>query len=122
MGTVQRTLADPIDCYDMFRVHRPVFYRLHNLLVSSYELKSKGKMNSVEALCMFLWIVGAPQSVRQAKNRFIGSLESIGRNFDRVLSNVLKLTKDIIKPKDPTFSTVNPVLENQTFGHTSTTA
>ena len=57
---VQRTLADPIDCYDMFRVHRPVFNRLHNLLVSSYGLKSKAKMNSVEALGMFLWIVGAP--------------------------------------------------------------
>ena len=112
---VQRTLADPIDCYDMFRVHRPVFNRLHNLLVSSYGLKSKAKMNSVEALGMFLWIVGAPQSVRQAKNRFTRSLESISRNFDRVLCSVLKLAKDVIKPKDPTFSPVLPVLENPDF-------
>ena len=64
---------------------------------------------------MFLWIVGAPQSVRQAKNRFTRSLESISRNFDRVLSSVLKLAKDVIKPKDPTFSTVHPVLENPDF-------
>jgi hypothetical protein len=73
MQWVERTLANTNDCYDMFRVARPVFNRLHNLLVQSYRLKSNAKMSSVEALAMFLWVVGAPQSVRQAKNRFVRS-------------------------------------------------
>jgi hypothetical protein len=52
-------MANVNDCYDMFRVARPVFNRLHNLLVQSYRLNSSAKMSSVEAI--FLWVVGAPQ-------------------------------------------------------------
>jgi hypothetical protein len=115
MQWVERTLANADDCYDMFRVARPVFNRLHNLLVQSYGLKSNAKMSSVEALAMFLWVVGAPQSVRQAKNRFVRSLETVSRNFGRVLTSVLKLAADVIRPKDPQFSTVHPILENPHF-------
>ncbi|CAN6348432.1 unnamed protein product [Urochloa humidicola] len=115
MQWVERTLANDIDCYDMFRVSRPVFNRLHNLLVQSYGLKSGTKMNSIEALAMFLWVVGGAQPVRQARNRLVRSLETVSRNFDRVLTSLLKLADDIIKPKDPQFSTVHPVLENPHF-------
>ena len=61
---VQETLARDTQCYNMFRVERPLFNRLHNTLVHSYGLKSSTKMTSVEALAMFLWVVGSPQSVR----------------------------------------------------------
>jgi len=61
---VHETLARETQCYNMFRVERPLFYRLHNTLVQRYGLKSTKKITSVEALAMFLWIVGAPQSVR----------------------------------------------------------
>jgi hypothetical protein len=98
----------------MFRVARPVFNRLHNLLVQSYRLKSSAKMSSVEDI--FLWVVGAPQSVRQAKNRFVRSSEIVSHNFGRVLTSVLKLATDVIRPKDPRFSTVHPILENPHFG------
>jgi hypothetical protein len=47
---------------------RPLFDRLHDLLVSSYGLASSSKMTSIEALAMFLWTVGAPQSFVQVKN------------------------------------------------------
>ncbi|CAN6353337.1 unnamed protein product [Urochloa humidicola] len=115
MQWVERTLANDTDCYDMFRVSRPVFNRLHNLLVQSYGLKSGTKMSSIEALAMFLWVVGGAQPVRQARNRLVRSLETVSRNFGRVLTSVLKLADDIIKPKDPQFSTVHPVLENPLF-------
>ena len=100
---VQETLARDTQCYNMFRVERPLFNRLHNTLVHSYGLKSSTKMTSVEALAMFLWVVGSPQSVRQTKNRFRRSMETVSRTFNRVLTCLLRLAHDIIVPKDPTF-------------------
>lgn len=112
---VQETLARDTQCYNMFRVERPLFNRLHNTLVQSYGLKSTTKMTFVEALAMFLWIVGSPQSVRQAENRFRRSMETVSRTFNRVLTCLLRLAHDIIVPKDPTFSEVHPNLENPAF-------
>jgi hypothetical protein len=42
-------------------------------------------------------------------------MEIISRTFNRVLTYVLRLAKDIIVPKDPTFSQVHPHLENTFF-------
>jgi hypothetical protein len=53
------TLSDPTECYEMFRMSQPLFDRLYDLLVSSSGLTSSEKMVSIEALGMFLWIVGA---------------------------------------------------------------
>jgi hypothetical protein len=57
----------------------------------------------VEALGMFLWMLGAPQSVRQAENRFERSLGIIHNNFEKVLQCVVKQAADIIKLVDPEF-------------------
>lgn len=67
---VMRTLNNPKSCFNMYRMSRELFDQLHCLLVESYGLKSSCKLESVEAFAMFLWIVGAPQSVRQAENCF----------------------------------------------------
>jgi hypothetical protein len=40
---VYETLARDTQCYNMFRVERPLFYRLHNTLVRRYGLKSTKK-------------------------------------------------------------------------------
>jgi hypothetical protein len=47
---------------------------------------------------MFLWIVGSLQLVRQAEDRFTRSMETVSHKFDKVLSSVLKLAIDIIRP------------------------
>ena len=60
-------------------------------------------MTSIEALAMFLWMCGAPQSMRQADNRFERSLGTCSNKFDKVLSSVMKLAIDIIRPKDTQF-------------------
>jgi hypothetical protein len=99
----------------MFRVERALFNRLYNTLVNSYGLKSILKMTSVEALAMFLWVVGSPQPVRQAENRFRRSMETVNRTINRVLTCLLRLAHDIIVPKDLTFSEVHPNLENLAF-------
>ena len=112
---VRQTLQKPKSCFNMFRMSRPLFESLHNLLESSYGLKSSNKMSSVEALAMFLWMVGAPQSIRQAENRFQRSTETISRKFEEVLHSLYKLSADIIKPKDPQFRTVHPRLQAPRF-------
>jgi hypothetical protein len=61
---VMRTLNDPEECFNMFRMNRDLFERLHDLPISKHGLQSTWHMSSIEALAMFLWIVGAPQSIR----------------------------------------------------------
>lgn len=51
---VMRTLNNPTSCFNMFRMSKQLFERLHDLLVLSYGLKSTIKMSSVEALGFFL--------------------------------------------------------------------
>jgi hypothetical protein len=109
---VLRTLGHRTDYYKMFRMYPLVFHKLHNLLVDSYGIKSTNKMSSVEALAMFLWMVGDGQSIRQSENRFIRSMEIVVRKFDKVLNFVVKLSVDIIKPRDPKFRVVHESLRN----------
>jgi hypothetical protein len=85
--------------------------------VGSYELKSTRKITSVEALALFLWVVGAAQSVRQADDHFVRSMETVSRKFDHILACVIKLSKDTIRPKDSTFSTMHQRLQKSRFDH-----
>lgn len=112
---VIRTLHDPTECYNMFRMTRPVFDRLHTVLVESYGLTSTKKMSSLEALALFLWICGAPQSIRQAQNRFARSSETCSRKFDKVLKCVCKFACHIINPLDREFRTVHRRLQTRRF-------
>jgi hypothetical protein len=72
---VQRHLRDSKNCYDMFRMRRSVFYILHDELVDNCGLRSSNEMCSIESLGIFLWMCGAPQSVRQVKHIFTHSKE-----------------------------------------------
>jgi hypothetical protein len=47
---VERQLQDSDDCYDMFRMRRTVFRRLHETLVNDYGLTSSKEVCSMEAL------------------------------------------------------------------------
>jgi len=112
---VQNKLQDRDRCYKMFRISPTMFYRLHELLTESYGLKSSKKSSSIEALGMFLWMVGAPQSVRQAEDRLERSLGTVHTNFYKVLKCLTKLAKDIIKPEDSDFTAIHPRLMSPRF-------
>jgi hypothetical protein len=107
---VMQTLGNRSSCYNMFTMSRNVFDKLHSVLVESYGLTRTRRMTSTEALLLFLWICGAPQSLRQAEDRFCRSLETCSRKFDKVLNSVNKLAAVIIKPVDPEFTCVHPWL------------
>ena len=53
------------------------------------------------------WYLDPHKPVRQVENRFERSMETVSRKFHHVLSCVLKLAIDIIRPKDSTFSCVH---------------
>jgi hypothetical protein len=112
---VERKLANETVCYNMFRMSPTMFLWLHDLLTQQYGLKSTKKSTSIEALAIFLWMVGAPQSVRQAEDRFEISLGTMHNMFHRVLKCVLALSADIIRLRDPHFTTMHKRLENPRF-------
>nr|XP_034591814.1 protein ALP1-like [Setaria viridis] len=112
---VHKTLSNRTSCYNMFRMSSLMFHQLHDLLVEMYGLSPTRGVSTMEALGMFLWVIGAPQSLRQVEDRFVRSLETISRTFDKVLTSVLRLAVDIIKPKDPEFKTVHQRLRNPRF-------
>jgi hypothetical protein len=85
---VETKLANETACYNMFRMSPTMFLRLHDLLTQQYGLKLTKKSTSIETLAMFLWMVGVPQSVRQAEDRFERSLGIVHSMFHRVLKCV----------------------------------
>jgi hypothetical protein len=107
---VMTSLGNRTTCFNMFMMHNDVFHKLHNVLVESYGLKSTTRMSSTEALGQFLWICGAPQSMRQAENRFCRSTYTCSKKFNEVLLSVNKLAADIIKSKDIEFGTIHQML------------
>ena len=112
---VNGNLATNKDCYKMFRMYRPCFDALHATLVQHYNLKSTRDMSSVETLRMFLWTVGAPQSVSQVENRFKRSTETIHQKFKEVLDCLNHLAGDNIRPSNPEFTTIHERLQDSRF-------
>ena len=112
---VELTLNDRVECYNMFRMTRSVFYRLHDTLVQNYGLTASRGICTKEGLAMFLWACGPPESLRQLKNRFGHSLETVSRKFSEVLRCICRLAVHIIRPKDPQFRTIHPKLQEARF-------
>ena len=112
---VERTLENSNDCFDMFRMRRTVFRRLHDTLVESYGLLPSRGVSTMEALGIFLWACGGPQSFRQIRNKFGHSLETISRKYSEVLNALYKMSSDIIKPKDPYLTEIHPCLREARF-------
>jgi len=112
---VHEKLQDSTSCYYMFRMRPETFMHLHDRLVGSYRLRDSCKSCSKEALGMFLWMMGAPQSCRQSYDRFVQSLATVSKWFSKVLQSVLLLAGDIIAPEDPHFTEVHARLRNRRF-------
>ncbi|XP_020396826.1 protein ALP1-like [Zea mays] len=99
----------------MFRMRRTVFRRLHDTLVQNYGLLPSRGVSTMEALGIFLWACGGPQSFRQIRNKFGHSLETISRKYSDVLNALYKMSSDTIKPKDPHFVEIHQRLREARF-------
>lgn len=109
---VQETLRTPGESHHMFRMNTDLFYKLHDLLVSTYNLKATNHMNSMESAAIFLFILGGGESNRRVQNRFKHSGETISRKFEEVLLSVVSMCKDYICPKDPNFPRAHSRIKN----------
>lgn len=98
--------------YEQLRMRKPVFLQLSNVLEENYGLKPTRRMIIHEQVGIFLYMLGQPASVRNAQERLQHSGETISRQFHRVLKAVIALSRDIIKPVDPSFTDIPHQIRN----------
>lgn len=104
-------LANGNKCYLNFRLRPASFDLLHKTLVNNHGLKSTRQCDSIEALGMFLWACGTRQCQRQMSDRFGRSQDTVSRKFGEVLDALLSYAHTIIRPRDPSFRSVCPKLQ-----------
>nr|CAD1824762.1 unnamed protein product [Ananas comosus var. bracteatus] len=109
---VQEILRTPGESYRMLRMESEVFKRLASLLTNNYGLHSTRAMHAEEALAIFLLVCGHNETNRNIQNRFKHSGETISRKFNEVLDSLVRFSVDIIKPLDPSFTTIPPQIRN----------
>ncbi|XP_003572253.1 protein ALP1-like [Brachypodium distachyon] len=111
-GWLQETIDTPGETYAMLRMNVRVFFSLHDMLVSRYDLQATFAISSYESLAIFLWILGGCESNRRTQNRFKHSGDTIHHKFHEVLLCVIKMAAHYLKPKDPNFHSVHPTIRN----------
>jgi hypothetical protein len=60
-------------------------------------------------------MLGGPESYRKAEDRFERSLGIVYAMFYRVMKCVLKFADDVLRPRDPEFTTMHPRVSNRFF-------
>jgi hypothetical protein len=66
-------------------------------------------------LTMFLWTVGAPQSIRQVENRFERSTETINKKVQSCVELFEQIGRRQYQTKNPHFSMVHSRLQEAHF-------
>src|SRR5438105_14178007 len=112
---VMNHLNNAIECHNTFRMAAETFHSLHHQLVHNYGLPSTRGMASIEALGMFLWMVGGPQSFSSAYVIFSRSKDTIHRKFREVLKYICALCGHVIRPADPTFTQPHSSVQDARF-------
>nr|KAJ0202523.1 hypothetical protein LSAT_V11C500264830 [Lactuca sativa] len=88
----------PRRCYEMFRLHVPVFRQLCADLATNYGLQQTRNISIEESVGIFLMTLAHGCSNKFVQEFFNHSGETIHRHFHTVLKAVLKLSAGIIKP------------------------
>lgn len=101
-------------CYEQFRMEKHVFRELLETLTQTYGLKEGKDVPLVEALAMFLYILGHAEGNRMTQERFQHSGETVSRWFGLVLDAVSRMSEKIISPSDPQFRRVPDKIKNDT--------
>jgi len=92
-------------------MNNETFHKLHKILVVNHGLQSSQEFHSIEALGMFLWACGHRQCMRQVKERVCRGLGTVSQKFGEVLRAMVSFADTVIRPKDPTYSTVHGSLQ-----------
>ncbi|KAJ9553150.1 hypothetical protein OSB04_017195 [Centaurea solstitialis] len=87
----------PRRCYEMFRLHVPLFRQLCVDLVTNYGMKHTRKISIEESVGMFLMTLAHGAMNRFTQETFGRSGETVYRHFSIVLAAVMKMSADMIK-------------------------
>ncbi|XP_038693816.1 protein ALP1-like [Tripterygium wilfordii] len=98
-------------CLSVLRMDRRVFRDLCSELSTRYGLTPSRELSVKEIVGMFVYTVGNGVGNRTVQDRFQHSGETIHRQFHNVLSSLIRMSDDIIRPRDPTYSTVPKYIE-----------
>ena len=85
---------------NMFRMNKETFLQLYDDLEKHHGLHESRRMSTIEKVGMFLYTLVVGASNRDVAERFQHSSETVSRCFREVLSAVLLLAKEVIKPTD----------------------
>jgi len=96
---VQRLMVESkVECFDILRMHQSTFRSLCKILSEQYKLEESCNIYLEESVAMFIEMVAQDLTVRVIAERYQHSLETVKRKLDEVLSALLKLAADIVKP------------------------
>ena len=91
--------GNPLKCYEMFRMTRPLLIHLMDKLNQhGYLRDGQGGVNATQEIAMLLYIFGHNTHYRCISDRFQHSTETVSHHFRQVLQAVHSYAKHLIKP------------------------
>lgn len=84
-------------CFENFRMDKPVFYKLCDLLQTRGLLRHTNRIKIEEQLAIFLFIIGHNLRTRAVQELFCYSGETISRHFNNVLNAVIAISMDFFQ-------------------------
>ncbi|XP_024014670.1 uncharacterized protein LOC112088530 [Eutrema salsugineum] len=95
---VYRILNGPNEqCLENFRMDKPVFYKLCDILQTRGLLRHTNRIKVEEQLAIFLFIIGHNLRTRAVQELFRYSGETISRHFNNVLNAVMAISMDFFQ-------------------------
>ncbi|XP_038693742.1 uncharacterized protein LOC119991463 [Tripterygium wilfordii] len=93
--------GNPTKTMAILRMQKGVFVNLCNELTTKYGLVTTRELGAKEIVTIFVYIVAQGVGNRTMQDRFRHSGETIHRHFHSVLESLYRMSKDIIRPRDP---------------------
>ncbi|XP_039782143.1 putative nuclease HARBI1 isoform X1 [Panicum virgatum] len=103
------SLDDPTKCIDNLRMSRDAFLNLHDRLLS-YGLKSTKDCGSMEALGLYIWTCAHGAGVRECRDRFERSLDTISRKTSKLAEIMFRWAQTVLVPADRHYTQVSSEL------------
>ncbi|XVF09448.1 hypothetical protein REPUB_Repub07fG0093500 [Reevesia pubescens] len=85
-------------CLENFRMDKPVFYKLCDILQAKGLLRHTNRIKIEEQLAIFLFIIGHNLRTRAVQELFRYSGETISRHFNNVLNAIMAISLEFFQP------------------------
>lgn len=87
-------------CLENFRMDKPVFYKLCDILQGKGLLRHTNRIKIEEQLAIFLFIIGHNLRTRAVQELFRYSGETISRHFNNVLNAIMAISLEFFQPPE----------------------